>query len=78
MDTVRLCASIQDALRMVREACKVNPVLLRFQLLCMVADPAVVDLDGVIGSCCNRKFSRIVKVQRSDTRLQVVRPEALL
>ena len=74
---VLLCASVDDALRMMRKACQVHAVFLTLKFLCMLAFPTVVDLKRVVIACDNCQFSGVIKVQRSYGRLTVWWFEAL-
>jgi hypothetical protein len=50
---VDLCARVDDALRMVTEARKMDAVLLALKLFSMLAFFAVVDLEGIVVACDN-------------------------
>jgi hypothetical protein len=48
---VDFCTRIDDALRVVRKARKVDAILLTLELLRVLALLAVVDLEGVVVAC---------------------------
>jgi hypothetical protein len=51
---------------MVREARKVDTILLTLQLLRVLALLAVVDLERVVVACYDGEFARVVEVERGD------------
>jgi hypothetical protein len=59
-------AGVDDALGMVGEARQVDAILLRLELLRVLALFAVVDLEGVVVACDNGKLARVVEVERGD------------
>lgn len=64
--TVYLCAGIDDALRMVREAGEVHAILLALELFGVLPLFAVVDLECVVVAGYNGQLASVVKVERGN------------
>jgi len=70
-------AGVEDALRVVGEAGEVSAVFLAEQGLDMFPFFRVVELEGLVVTCCEQEFARIVEVEGGDGRFWFWRSEEL-